>query len=70
MQYGCIAGRGKAGSNVPNVFMPASIAKVDRAIRVMPQDLFSFIEKSYVQSIKVNKRKLTEALLWLSGRLA
>ena len=62
-------GDGKPGSKSPEVMMPEHVAKVDHAVRVMPKDLYVTVENYYINTQKVPRRKLNEALMWLSGRI-
>lgn len=60
---------GRASSRVPDVMMPVHVAKVDRAMRIIPDDLRTVVEAHYLSGAKVSRGRLTEALQWLSGRL-
>ena len=62
-------GSNKPGSICPEVIMPQHVATVDKAIRQMPTDLNVVVIRKYRQGIRVSRRKLDEALIWLSGRI-
>jgi hypothetical protein len=62
-------GSGKACSRCPDVMMPGHVAIVDRAVRIMPDELSVVLIRKYRQNDKVSRRKLDEALTWLAGRL-
>ena len=63
------AGCGDGKSKCPEVMMPAHVAVVDRAIRVMPNALYVVLVKKYQKQGKVSRHKLDESLTWLSGKL-
>jgi len=57
------------GPRVPHVMMPAPVAVVDRALRIMPSDYVTVMYGYYVDGNKVSRLKLTETLIWLDGHL-
>jgi len=56
-------------SKVPDVMMPADVAAVEHAVGRMPQDLQLVVVTKYENQGKVSRRKLDNALHWLSGRI-
>ena len=57
------------GPRVPNVMMPDYVAEVDQAMRVMPAPLCWVLEAYYLDGEPVPRRRLDEALVWISGRI-
>ena len=49
--------------------MPEHVATIDHAVRDMPQDLNATVIRKYRHGDTVSRRKLDEALIWLSGRI-
>ena len=62
-------GQGKGSSRCPEVMMPEHVQLVDRAIRVMPEELSVVIVEKYRNQKRVTRYKLDEALTWISGKL-
>jgi len=62
-------GSNKPGSICPEVIMPEHVATIDHAVRDMPQDLNATVIRKYRHGDTVSRRKLDEALIWLSGRI-
>ena len=56
-------------SKCPDVMMPSEVQSVDHAVRIMPEDLQFIIVLKYERQGKVSRRKLDNALHWLSGRI-
>jgi len=67
---GLISSGMPAGAIVPDVMMPEDVAKVDRAVKMMPEDLSVAVRGFYLEGEDVSRRRVNEALVWLSARLS
>ena len=63
------SGGAVACSIAPEVLMPRSIARVDRAVREMPAELAGAVRRNYLEGEAVPRHALDAALHWLAGRM-
>jgi hypothetical protein len=60
---------GPAKSIAPDVMMPGSVARIDRAMRTIPADLYLVIQHKYFSGDEVSKHKHNAALMWVAGNI-